>query len=172
MEKIYKLDSYLSFILDDVYFAANVSKVLNILEMVSITKMPKSPDYMLGVINLRGSVLPLVDLRLKFGMKKAEYTSQTCILVLDLEIDKKTMNIGALVDSVQEVLRVSSEDIQPAPQIGNKYNSDYIYGMTMVSEEFILLLDMDRIFSTNELIDVKQRSNEISKIKSAMLEEA
>ncbi|MCK4981049.1 MAG: chemotaxis protein CheW [Candidatus Delongbacteria bacterium] len=171
MENKYKFDSFLSFTLGYEYFAANVAKVLNILEMVKITKVPKSPDYMLGVINLRGSVLPLIDLRLKFGMEQAEYTSQTCILVLDIEIDNESLHVGALVDSVQEVLQVTSENIQPSPNIGSKFKSEFIYGMTMQSEEFIMLLDMDRVFSTDELTDLKQRSDKINKTKSAKLEE-
>lgn len=172
MENKYKFNSFLSFTLGDEYFAANVAKVLNILEMVKITKIPKSPEYMLGVINLRGRVLPLIDLRLKFGMKQAEYTSQTCILVLDVEIDKEQLHVGALVDSVQEVLQVTPENIQPPPNIGSKYKSEFIYGMAKPSEDFIMLLDMDKIFSSDELIVLKQKSDKINKTKSVKLEEA
>jgi len=172
MENKYKFDSFLSFTLGDEYFAANVAKVLNILEMVKITKVPKSPDYMLGVINLRGSVLPLIDLRFKFGLKQTEYTSQTCILVLDIDIDNESLQVGALVDSVQAVLEITSDNIQPPPNIGSKYRSEFIYGMAKPSEEFIMLLDMDKVFSADELTDLKQRSDKINKTKPAKLEEA
>lgn len=171
MENKYKFDSFLSFTLGDEYFAANVAKVLNILEMVKITKVPKSPDYMLGVINLRGSVLPLTDLRLKFGMKQAEYTSQTCIIVLDIDIDKESLQVGALVDSVQAVLEITPENIKPPPNIGSKYQSEFIYGMANPSDEFIMLLDMDKVFSTIELIELKESSVKINKKKSAKTEE-
>ena len=103
LEKL-TLNSYLSFKLGDEIFASNVSKVLNILEMMKITKVPKAPTYMKGVINLRGTVLPVVDTRLKFGMLPIELTTNTCILVLDVKVDEESVHIGAIVDSVQEVL--------------------------------------------------------------------
>lgn len=162
MRNIYKSNSFLSFTLGDEAFATNVAKVLNILEMIKITKVPKTPDYMLGVINLRGSVLPLIDLRIKFGLKQTAFTTKTCILVLEVEVNKDLLKVGALVDSVQEVFEVSPEKIQPPPNIGSKYKSDIIYGIVMPSEEFIMLLDMDKIFSVDELVDLKKNSDEPS----------
>ncbi|MBI9067275.1 MAG: chemotaxis protein CheW [Salinivirgaceae bacterium] len=159
MENKYKFNSFLSFTLQEEYFAANVAKVLNILEMSKITKIPKSPDYMLGVINLRGTVLPVIDQRIKFGMEATEYTSQTCILVLDIDIDGEKIQVGALVDSVQEVLEITEDQIQPPPNIGSKYKSQFIYGMAKNKDEFIMLLDMDKIFSADELIDLKQNTD-------------
>ena len=103
------LDSYLSFKLGDELFAANVAKVLNILEMVKITKVPKAPEYMKGVINLRGNVLPVIDTRTKFGMTPTEFTKNTCILVLDIIVDGEDIQVGALVDSVQEVLEITED---------------------------------------------------------------
>lgn len=163
MRNKYKSNSFLSFTLGEETFAANVAKVLNILEMMKITKVPKSPDYMLGVINLRGSVLPLIDLRIKFGMKQTAFTTKTCILVLEVEIDKDLLKIGALVDSVQEVFEFAPEKIQQAPNIGSKFKSDIIYGVAKISEEFIMLLDMDKIFTTEELINLKHRPDKITK---------
>ena len=152
MEEKLTLNSYLSFKLGEETFASNVSKVLNILEMMKITKVPKSPTYMKGVINLRGSVLPLVDTRLKFGMAQTEITTNTCILVLNVEVDGESINIGALVDSVQEVLELEESDIQPPPNIGSKYKSEFIYGMVKSNEEFIMLLDMDKVFSVDDIV--------------------
>ena len=97
-------DSYLSFKLGDEVFAAHVSKVLNILEMTKITKVPRAPEYMKGIINLRGIVLPVIDMRLKFGMTEAVFTSNTCIIVLELDFEGKVIHVGAMVDAVQEVL--------------------------------------------------------------------
>lgn len=162
MESIYKSNSFLSFTLGDESFATNVAKVLSILEMIKITKVPKMPDYMLGVINLRGNVLPLIDLRIKFGIEQTAFTTETCILVLEVEDNKELLKVGALVDSVQEVFEVSSEKIQPPPNIGSKYKSDIIYGMVKMSEEFIMLLDMDKVFLADELIDLKNNSEEHS----------
>ena len=153
------LNSYLSFKLGDETFASNVSKVLNILEMMKITKVPKAPPYMKGVINLRGTVLPVVDTRLKFGMTLTEMTTNTCILVLDVEVNRESVKVGALVDSVQEVLELNEDDIQPPPNIGSKYKSQFIYGMAKKGEDFIMLLDMDKVFSVDDIVQLKEANS-------------
>ena len=150
-----ELKSYLSFKLGDELFAANVAKVLNILEMTKITKVPKAPKYMKGVINLRGAVLPVIDTRIKFEMEETEITKNTCILVLDINMDNDSIHVGALVDSVQEVLEIEKEEIEPPPSIGNKYKSEFIDGMAKLNDEFIMILNMDRVFSTDELTSLK-----------------
>ncbi len=155
-----KINSYLSFKLGEETFAANVGKVLNILEMVKITKVPKAPAYMKGVINLRGTVLPLVDTRVKFGMSETEYTANTCILVLDIDVDDDSVQVGALVDSVQEVLELSEKDILPPPSIGSKYKSDFIEGMARSNDQFIMILNMDMIFSTDELAMLRDTTSD------------
>lgn len=155
-----KINSYLSFKLGEETFAANVGKVLNILEMVKITKVPKAPAYMKGVINLRGTVLPLVDTRVKFGMSETEYTANTCILVLDIDMDDDTVQVGALVDSVQEVLELNDKDILPPPSIGSKYKSEFIEGMARSNDQFIMILNMDMIFSTDELAMLRDSTSE------------
>ena len=153
--------SYLSFKLGEEIFAANVSKVINILEMLRITKVPKAPDYMKGVVNLRGKVLPVIDTRIKFGMSETEVTNNTCILVLDIQIEGERIYLGSLVDSVQEVLELEQEDILPPPNIGTNFKSEFILGMTKNEENFIMLLDMDKIFSYDDLIDLKVQTNEL-----------
>ncbi len=149
-------NSYLSFKLGEELFSAHVSKVLNILEMTKITKVPKAPEYMLGVINLRGSVLPLVDTRIKFGIPVTEFTAETCIIVLEVELNGDSVQVGAVVDSVQEVLEVEKEKILPPPDIGSKYKSEFIKGIMKINEEFIMLLDMDKVFAVEEKITIKQ----------------
>ncbi|MDA3780025.1 MAG: chemotaxis protein CheW [Bacteroidales bacterium] len=163
MEKEIKLDlnSYLSFKLADEVFAANVSKVLNILEMVKISEVPQSPKYMKGVINLRGTVLPVVDTRIKFGMTPTEYTKDTCIVVMEIEMDKEMVKLGALVDSVQAVLEIDDAQIQPPPSIGNKYKSEFITGMAKVNEKFIMILDMVKVFTVDEIADVKDNTEKV-----------
>lgn len=159
MNELSTLTSYLSFKLGNEIFAANVGKVLNILEMTKITKVPKAPDYMKGVINLRGTVLPLVDTRIKFGLSATEFTANTCILVLDITIGEESLQVGALVDAVQEVLEIEPQNILSPPNIGSKYHSEFISGMYKVTDEqFIMILDMDRVFSTEELMDVHESS--------------
>lgn len=156
-----KINSYLTFNLGKELFGANVAKVLNILEMTKITKVPKAPSYMKGVINLRGSVLPLIDTRIKFDMGETEYTPNTCILVLDIEMTGETVHVGALVDSVQEVIEIDEANIQPPPSIGSKYKSEFIEGMAKINEDFIMLLNMDMIFSSSELSLLKETSGEV-----------
>lgn len=162
-EKELKLNSYLSFNLGDEEFASNVSKVLNILEMTKISEVPKSPDYMKGVINLRGAVLPVIDTRMKFGMTPTEYTKDTCIIVLEIEMDKEMIKVGALVDSVQEVLEIEDNQIQPPTSLGNKYKSEFITGMAKVNDKFIMILDMNRVFTIDEIEDVKEKTNDVGK---------
>lgn len=155
MGELSTLTSYLSFKLGEETFAANVSKVLNILEMTKITKVPKAPEYMKGVINLRGTVLPLVDTRIKFGLSATEFTVNTCILVLDIEVGEENIQVGALVDAVQEVLEIEPQQILPPPNIGSKYHSQFILGMYKASEDqFIMILDMDKVFSADEIMEL------------------
>ena len=156
-----KIISYLTFKLGNEIFGANVAKVLNILEMTKITKVPKSPSYMKGVINLRGSVLPLIDTRIKFDLGETEYTTNTCILVLDIELNNEAVHVGALVDSVQEVIEIDDAQIQPPPSIGSKYKSEFIEGMAKINDEFIMLLNMDMIFSASEMSLLRESSGEV-----------
>jgi purine-binding chemotaxis protein CheW len=153
-------NSYLSFKVGDELFAAHVSKVLNILEMTNITVVPRAPEYMLGVINLRGAVLPVIDSRIKFGMPVTEKTADTCIIVTEVQIENDTVRVGALVDAVQEVLEIEKDEILPPPSIGSKFKTDFIQGVMNVNEQFIMVLDMDKVFSTEEIISLKANNKE------------
>jgi purine-binding chemotaxis protein CheW len=157
-----EIRTYLSFKLSDEVFAINVSKVLNILEMSHITKVPKTPTYMKGVINLRGTVLPVIDLRIKFGLPESQATVDTSIIVLSIDKENEIIMLGILVDSVREVLEFKTEEISPSPSIGTKYNSGFIEGMWRVGENFIMILDIDKVFSVEEIIDVKEHITETS----------
>lgn len=159
-ENLSKINSYLSFKLGEEEFAAHVGKVLNILEMTRITEVPKAPEYMKGVINLRGTVLPVIDTRMKFGMEPTEYTANTCIIVLDIEVDNETIHIGALVDAVQAVLEIDRNKIMPPPSIGSKYRSEFIEGVVNIDEKFIMILDMDAVFSTEDVTSLKTQTEE------------
>jgi len=150
--------SYLTFKLGEEQFGVHVSQVLNILEMTSITKVPKSPDYMKGVINLRGKVLPVIDARIKFGMEETEYTNNTCIIVMDLEMDGKTINIGTIVDGVLSVVEINESEVEPPPNIGSKFKSEFIYGMAKVEEEFVMLVDMQEVINVDEMAEIQNNS--------------
>ncbi|OFX23778.1 MAG: chemotaxis protein CheW [Bacteroidetes bacterium GWA2_31_9b] len=160
IDSLSQINSYLSFKLGDDEFAAHVSKVLNILEMINITPVPRSPEYMKGVVNLRGTVLPIIDTRIKFGMTPTEYTQNTCIVVMDILMDNDTIQLGALVDSVVSVIEIENEQIQPPPSLGSKYKSEFILGVAKIEEHFIMILDMDKVFSSDELIMVMESTDE------------
>lgn len=143
-EQIEPLQSYLTFRLGDEIFAANVSKVLEILEIPRVTKVPQSPHFMRGVINLRGSVMPVIDARAKFGLQQTPDTINSCIIVLTIRIENQPITIGAVVDAVHEVVDIQEEDIQPTPAIGSKYKSMFIRGMVKGNnDQFIMLLEPD-----------------------------
>jgi purine-binding chemotaxis protein CheW len=144
------LTSYLTFKLDNEIFAANVGKVYEILEIPKITRVPRSPDFMRGVVNLRGNVLSVIDSRTKFGLPPQEDTINTCIIVLNLVIEGSEMTIGLIVDSVKEVVDIDSSSVQKVPEIGSKYKSEFIQGMVKSGEQFIMILDVDLLFSTFE----------------------
>jgi len=142
---------YLTFRVGEEDFALDVSNVREILEFTSITRVPKTPEYMRGVINLRGSVVPVLDMRLKFGLTEARKTIDTCIIVLEVDIDGEKTVIGALVDSVQEVFELDPQHIEPAPRIGTRLRTDFIRGMGKRDDRFIIILNIDKVFSSEEL---------------------
>ncbi|BBA69669.1 chemotaxis protein CheW [Geobacter sulfurreducens] len=151
---------YLTFKLDDEVFAVDVAKVREILELTSITKVPQTPQFMRGVINLRGSVVPVVDLRLKFGMSETAPTVDTCIIVVEVAHEHETLILGALADSVQEVFEMEPGQVEPAPRIGTKLNTDFILGMGKHDGQFIMILDIDRTFTSDELATAGSVSGE------------
>lgn len=154
------VNSYLSFKLGKEEFASHVSKVLNILEMTKITEIPKAPEYMKGVINLRGRVLPVIDTRIKFGMEETQYTDKTCIIVMELNVEDDKIYVGGLVDEVMAVLEIDDSQIEPPPSIGNKYRSEFIDGMAKVDERFVILLNMENVFTSDDIEILKENNVE------------
>lgn len=146
-----KENSWFTFKLGDEEFGVHVKNVLNILELTPITKVPKSPEYMKGVINLRGTVLPVIDTRLKLGMKPTEYTDNTCIVVMEVKTNGDTTYFGALVDKVEAVHEISTSEIQSPTDHGNIYKSLFIKGLVKRNNKFIMLLEIEKIFDESEL---------------------
>lgn len=142
---------YLTFKLADEIFAVDVAKVREILEFTVVTKVPQTPEFMRGVINLRGSVVPVMDMRMKFGMALTEKMVDTCIIVMEMLLDGETTIVGSLADSVQEVSTLEPDQIEPAPRIGTRINTDFIVGMGKQNEQFIMILDIDKVFCTEDL---------------------
>lgn len=142
---------YLTFKLGDEIFALDVAQVREILDYTTITKVPQTPEYMRGVINLRGSVVPVVDMRLKFGMSRTERTVNTCIQVVEVTLDNERTVLGALVDSVQEVFELEPDQVEPAPRIGTRLRTDFIKGMGKRDNQFLMILDIDKVFTVEDL---------------------
>ena len=148
---------FLTYRLGDEIFALDISKVREVLDFTTVTKVPRTPEFMRGVINLRGSVVPVVDLRLKFGMTRTENSVNTCVIITEVTVDGDTTVLGALADSVQEVLDLDAEHIAPAPRIGTKLRTEFIKGMGKRDDQFIIILDIDKVFSADELSQVQAR---------------
>lgn len=144
--------TYLTFTLDEEDFAVDVCNVREVLDFTNVTKVPRTPDFMKGVINLRGSVVPVVDMRLKFGLPEAEVTVDTCIIVMEVEMEGEATIIGALADSVKEVFELDPRHIEPPPRIGTRLDTEFISGMGKYNEDFIIILDINEVFSADELI--------------------
>ena len=149
---IMQTTQYLTFKLDNEVFAIDISKVREVLDFTSITRVPRMPEFMRGVINLRGSVVPVVDLRLTFGMSQTERTVNTCVIIVEMTVDEETAVIGALADSVQEVLDLGLEHIEPAPKIGTRLNTEFIKGMGRQNDQFVIILDIDKVLTSDELL--------------------
>ncbi len=156
VEGINETRQYLSFKLEEEEFALDISKVREVLDFTKITKVPQTPDYMQGVINLRGSVVPVVDLNMKFGNKTTNKTVNTRIIIGEVSIEGDNTVLGVLADSVNEVMELGPESIEPAPRIGTRLNTDFLKGMGKREEEFVMILDIDKVFSAEELSLVTQ----------------
>jgi len=142
---------YLTFHLGGEVFGIDVCHVREILEFTSVARVPKTPDFVRGVINLRGSVVPVLDMRLKFGLEETEKTVDTCIIVVEVSFEGEKVIIGALVDSVQEVVELDPGAIEPAPRIGSHLRCEFIKGMGKRDDHFIIILDAATILSSEEL---------------------
>lgn len=159
MSAIEDTRQYLTFQLGEEVFAIDVANVREILEFTTVTSVPKTPEYMRGVINLRGSVVPVVDMRQKFGMSRTEKTINTCIVVVEVTYENEDIIMGALVDSVQEVFELEAGNIEPAPRIGTHVKTEFIKGMGKRDERFIIILDSSKVFSAEDLGAIIQESD-------------
>ena len=145
---------YLTFKLGAEVFALEVSKVREVLDFTTITKIPRTPEFLRGVINLRGSVVPVVDLRLGFGLDSVDPTVNTCIIVVEVAMAAESIIVGALADAFEEVVDIDAADIQPPPRLGSAIETDFIQGMGKRDNGFLMILNIDRIFSASEVAHV------------------
>jgi purine-binding chemotaxis protein CheW len=164
-------NQYLTFKLGEEVFALNVSKVREVLDMTAITRIPRAPDYLKGVINVRGGVVPVSDLRIAFGMEQAEETINTRIMVLELDVEGEPVVLGAMADSVHEVLELSSNRIETPPRIGSKFRTEFIQGIGKHDDEFVIILDIDQVFS-GEIVKSGEKGllETVEEVKTAIAE--
>ena len=151
-KKTIREGKYLTFVLSDEEYGIEILKVREIIGLMDITSVPQTPDYMKGVINLRGKVIPVIDLRSKFSMPEHEHTEETCTIVVEVG---NTL-IGIIVDSVSEVSEIGSEEIEETPHLGQEINTSFIMGMGKLKEKLIILLDIDKVLSGEELEIVEE----------------
>jgi purine-binding chemotaxis protein CheW len=147
------ISQYLTFKLDQELFAVDICKVREVLELSTMTKVPRTPDFMRGVINLRGSVVPVVDVRLKLGLGMTDRTVDTCVVIAEIAVDGERTVLGALVDSVQEVIDLDANHLAPPPHLGSRVDASVIRGMGKRDDQFIMILDLDRVFTVQEVRD-------------------
>ncbi len=142
---------YLTFSMADEEYGIGILKIKEIIGMMPITTVPQTPEFVKGVINLRGKVIPVIDLRLRFGIEAMNYTERTCIIVVEIEGSAMTVQIGIVVDAVSEVLNVNGRDIEDTPAFGTKLNTEYILGMAKMEGGVKILLDIDKVLNADEI---------------------
>jgi purine-binding chemotaxis protein CheW len=147
---------YLTFKLDEELYAVDIAKVREVLELTALTKVPRTPEFMRGVINLRGNVVPVIDMRLKLGLTQTEKTVDTCVVIAEVDIDGEKTVLGALADSVQEVIELDAGQIVPPPRMGTRIDTQVIRGMGKRDDQFLIILDIDRVFTVEEIHAVTQ----------------
>ncbi len=154
-----KMGKYLTFSLQEEEYGISILKVKEIIGMMAITSVPRTPEFVKGVINLRGKVIPVIDLRLKFSMESISYSDRTCIIVVEIETEAATVLIGIVVDSVSEVLNIKESDIEETPTFGSSLNTEYILGMAKMEGGVKILLDIDKVLSASEITGLEKIDN-------------
>jgi purine-binding chemotaxis protein CheW len=148
---ITEISQYMTFKLGNELFAINVAQVREVLEVSTITRVPTAPDYMRGVVNVRGNSTPVVDMRLRFGLPVTRDTVSTRIIVMELQLDGETTVLGGIADSVHEVIELDPSNINPPPSIAMRWRTDFIQGMGRRGEDFVIILDVNAVFASDEL---------------------
>lgn len=150
-------NKFLSFKIGREEFGVEILRVREIIGVIDVTPLPQTPDYVKGVINLRGKIIPVIELRTKFGLEPKEYTEETCIIVVEVsDGGEEHFHMGVIVDSVNEVLDIPRDHIEPAPRFGNSLNTSYIFGMGKVKKQVLILLDIDRVMTFSDLNDLAE----------------
>jgi purine-binding chemotaxis protein CheW len=148
---VQQYDQYLTFTLDREVFALNIATVREVLEYTQITRIPRVPEFIRGVINLRGHAVPVIDMRLRFGLEATKETVNTCIIIVEVAMEGERVVFGALADSVREVVDLDEGTIEQAPNMGTAVNTEFIKGIGRIDAEFVMILEIDKVFSFEDL---------------------
>lgn len=151
---------YLTFLLGGEMFAIGILNIKEIIEYGSLTEVPMMPEFIRGVINLRGAVVPVIDLSARFGRKRTDITRRTCIVIIEVETDEEKVDIGVVVDAVSEVLEIAAAEIEPAPSFGAKIRADFIAAMGKVNGKFVIIMNVNNVLSVNELAMLEKAGTE------------
>jgi len=154
---------YLTFRLDNEEYGLEILKVREIIGLMEITSVPQTPEHIRGVLNLRGKVIPVIDLRLKFGMESTEDTDQTCIVVVEVDFGDRSVMTGVVVDAVSEVLDIDNEQIEDAPAFGGGVDTDFILGIGKIKNEVKILLDIDKVLDTGDVDVLSAMGEDVAK---------
>jgi purine-binding chemotaxis protein CheW len=149
--KLQQQSQYLTFMLSGEVFAIGILSIKEIIEYGNLTEIPRMPDFIRGVINLRGSVVPVIDLGARFGKHATEVSRRTCVVIIEIEYEGEQHVVGVMVDAVNEVLDIPASEIEPAPSFGAKIRSDFIHGMGKVDGKFVIILNVDMVLSMDEI---------------------
>ncbi len=155
-QKVSRAGKYLTFNLGPEEYGIEILKVVEIIGLMKITAVPRTPDYVRGIINLRGTIHPVIDLRTKFNMESIDDTQETCIIVLEIEKDGQSEQIGVVVDNVKEVQDIADQEIEDSPSLGHDVDTKFIKGMANVKDKVVILLNVEKIFSESDLKEVAQ----------------
>ncbi len=160
-------NKFLSFCLGDEEFGVEILRIREIIGLIDITPIPHTPDYVKGVINLRGKIIPVIELRTKFGLESVAYTEETCVIVVEVADgpDGEMFQMGVIVDSVREVIDVPRDKVEPAPRFGGSLNTGYIMGMGKVRDKVLILLDIDKVLLDQELESLAHASRSMDEAR-------
>jgi len=149
--QVEKKDQFLAFVLGGEHFAMDIRSIKEVIQYGSLTEVPLMPDFIRGVINLRGAVVPVIDLSVRFGRPATEVARRTCVVILEVEDAGDVVELGVIVDHVSEVLEIGASDIEPAPTFGSNLRSEFLAGVGKVGGRFVILLDVNHVLSIDEM---------------------
>jgi len=155
----------LTFELSQEVFGVDISSVREVLDETTFTKVPQMPKYMIGAINLRGSVVPVIDMNMKFYSRATQMTVNTCIIILEVKMNEELVVLGALVDSVKEVVSFDDSHLEPAPRIGTQLNTDFIRCMAKTDTQFAIILNVNKVFEADDIITAKETEAETAEVE-------